>query len=100
MDWMNVLERAAWTFLEGFLVALPLGGGELDHAALMGALMAGLSALAVPDGFERYCTSEVLQRLQAFGAKHPLVRCRYQVDEGSLIYLQERIERLRDRTRV
>ena len=45
MDWSNILERAAWTFLEGFLVALPLGGGELDRAALMGALMAGLSAL-------------------------------------------------------
>ena len=45
MDWMNILERAAWTFLEGFLVALPLGGGEPDRAALMGALMAGLSAL-------------------------------------------------------
>ena len=45
MDWSNILERAAWTFLEGFLVALPLGGGELDQAALMGALMAGLSAL-------------------------------------------------------
>ena len=23
MDWKNILERAAWTFLEGFLVALP-----------------------------------------------------------------------------
>ena len=45
MDWSNILERAAWTFLEGFLVALSLGGGELDRAALMGALMAGLSAL-------------------------------------------------------
>ena len=45
MDWSNILERAAWTFLEGFLVALPLGGGTLDRAALMGALMAGLSAL-------------------------------------------------------
>ncbi len=45
MDWTNILERAAWTFVEGFLVALPLGGGELDKAALMGALMAGLSAL-------------------------------------------------------
>lgn len=45
MDWSNILERAAWTFLEGFLVALPLGGDKLDRAALMGALMAGLSAL-------------------------------------------------------
>ena len=45
MDWKNILERAAWTFVEGFLVALPLGGGEPDRAALMAALMAGLSAL-------------------------------------------------------
>ena len=44
MNWLNVLERAAWTFVEGFLVALPLDG-ELTRAAVMGALMAGLSAL-------------------------------------------------------
>ena len=41
MDWKNIIERAAWTFVEGFLIALPLGGGEVDKAALMGALMAG-----------------------------------------------------------
>ena len=50
MNWKNILERAAWTFLEGFLVALPAASGlGLDaaawKAALMGALMAGLSAV-------------------------------------------------------
>lgn len=44
MNWMNIIERAAWTFVEGFLIALPLDG-ELTKAAVMGALMAGLSAL-------------------------------------------------------
>lgn len=44
INWKNILERAAWTFVEGFLVALPLGA-EMDKAALMGALMSGLSAL-------------------------------------------------------
>lgn len=44
MDWKNVIERAAWTFIEGFLIALPLDG-EMTKAAFMGALMAGLSAL-------------------------------------------------------
>lgn len=50
MNWKNILERAAWTFAEGFLVALPgtsmLG---LEKAALLaalaGAVMAGLSAV-------------------------------------------------------
>lgn len=50
MDWKNVFERALWTFLEGFLVALPAAAQlGLDaaawRAALLGALMAGLSAL-------------------------------------------------------
>lgn len=49
-DWINVLERALWTFLEGFLVALPaLGSIGMDaaawQAALLGAAMAGLSAV-------------------------------------------------------
>lgn len=44
MNWKNIIERALWTFVEGFLVALPLGG-EVDRAAMMGALMAGLSAV-------------------------------------------------------
>lgn len=50
MDWKNILERAAWTFLEGFLVALPAGASlgtdqSAWKAALIGAAMAGLSAL-------------------------------------------------------
>ena len=50
MNWTNILERAAWTFLEGFLVALPATfGAGMDGAAwksaLLGAAMAGLSAL-------------------------------------------------------
>ena len=50
MNWKNIAERAVWTFLEGFLVALPAASGlGLDaaawKAALLGALMAGLSAV-------------------------------------------------------
>ena len=50
IDWMNVLERAAWTFAEGFLIGLPATfsvgmDGAAWKAALLGAAMAGLSAL-------------------------------------------------------
>lgn len=50
IDWLNILERAAWTFLEGFLIALPTTFSmEMDGAAwksvLVGAAMAGLSAV-------------------------------------------------------
>jgi hypothetical protein len=50
INWLNVLERAAWTFAEGFLIALPatftIGmDGAAWKSALLGAGMAGLSAL-------------------------------------------------------
>lgn len=50
LNWLNILERAAWTFLEGFLVALPAASGlGVDaaawKAALISAAMAGLSAV-------------------------------------------------------
>lgn len=52
IDWLNILERALWTFVEGFLIALPTTLSmdmALDAAALKSALlsaaMAGLSAV-------------------------------------------------------
>lgn len=44
MDWKNILERAAWTFLEGFLGGITFSL-EMDKTMLLAALMAGLSAL-------------------------------------------------------
>lgn len=50
INWKDIAERAAWTFVEGFLVALPTSFGVgMDGAAwksaLVAAAMAGLSAL-------------------------------------------------------
>ena len=49
INWKDILERALWTFLEGFLIALPttfsLGmDGAAWKSALAAAAMAGLSA--------------------------------------------------------
>lgn len=50
IDWLNILERAAWTFVEGALLSLPATFSlEMDGAAwksmLFSAGLAGLSAL-------------------------------------------------------
>lgn len=50
INWVNILERAGWTFLEAFLVALPATismdmTGAAWRSALMGAACAGLSAV-------------------------------------------------------
>ena len=50
MNWLNILERAGWTFLEAFLVALPATiSADMDGAAwksvLLSAACAGISAV-------------------------------------------------------
>lgn len=50
INWLDVLERAAWTFVEGFLLALPttftIGmDGAAWKATLFSAALAGLSAV-------------------------------------------------------
>lgn len=50
VDWKDLFERAAWTFAEGFLIALPATftvgmDGAAWKAVLFSAAMAGLSAL-------------------------------------------------------
>lgn len=50
IDWKNVLERAGWTFLEAFLVALPATismdmTGAAWKSTLLGAACAGISAV-------------------------------------------------------
>ena len=50
INWKNIAERALWTFLEAFLVALPatikldIPGAEWT-SILMGAAAAGISAV-------------------------------------------------------
>ena len=50
INWKNLLERAGWTFIEGFLVALPATlsvnmDGAAWKSAILAAVMAGLSAV-------------------------------------------------------
>ena len=72
----------------------------LDEVPDLRDYLSQLSALVVPDGFESYCPAPILQQLRAFDAEHPLIRWRYQVDEGSMMYLTERIDRLREKKRI
>ena len=48
----------------------------------------------VPEGYEKLCTQKALGLLTQFAAHARLISCSYQIDEGSAIYLTERLERL------
>lgn len=76
-------------------------GAVLDEPALLQpgaafeAYLRGKSVILVPEGYENDCTSEVLGALHRFARRGGVVPCAYRIDEGSRIYLTERLERLR-----
>lgn len=47
IDWRNVLERALWTFFQGFISTIVITGFSKEElkATLIGGLAGGLSAL-------------------------------------------------------
>ena len=52
-------------------------------------------AVVLPENFEKYCTARELEQLRAFAEDAPLLRCAHQIDEGSLMYVEDKIQRLR-----
>lgn len=66
---------------------------ELDLAAFF----AEKDAVLIPEDLEKYLEPDGVQHLRDFARRGKLIRCAYEIDEGSFLYLQEKIERLRER---
>ncbi|MEA4964854.1 MAG: GntR family transcriptional regulator [Oscillospiraceae bacterium] len=69
---------------------------DLDCAAFF----ADKTAVLLPEGYEKYCTPEIREQIRRFGEEKRLILCAYQVEEGSLLYLEDKIERLREKKRI
>ena len=68
----------------------------LDEELNIDRFLHGKTAVLVPDEFEKYASSEIARRLQRFSRKGRLIRCSYEMDEGSFLYLEERIRRAQE----
>lgn len=60
------------------------------------SLLADKDVVLVPADFERYCDREVAQKFLEFAKQHTLIRCSYEMDEGSFLYLEEKLRTLRE----
>ena len=63
-------------------------------------VLAQAQAVLLPENFERYCSPLELEQLSDFSRRSPLLRCAHQIDEGSLMYVEDKIERLRSTRRI
>jgi len=85
----HLLQRTCQTYAEDIMVPEPMVfSPELDIAAFL----QDKDAVLVPRDYEKYCTLQVAQQLRRFRGK--LIPCGYELDEGSVLYLQEKTKRL------
>lgn len=61
----------------------------------MDSYLADKDAVLVPRTYEKYCTAEVCDRFHRLQKKGKLILCSYEMDEGSLLYLEEKLRQLR-----
>ena len=62
----------------------------------MEAWLESRDAVLVPKDFEKYCSDSVRQLLTRFAERKKLITCGYEMDEGSFLYLEERIRRTQE----
>ena len=71
--------------------------GSADGCA---ELLETADAVMLPENYEKYCSARELEQLRAYGEQAPLLRCAHQIDEGSLMYVEDKIERLRNGQKI
>ena len=67
-----------------------------DDADARAAFFEGLDAVMVAPDWETYCDPELSRQIEGYRAANALVTFDYRIDEGSMLYLEERINRIRD----
>lgn len=85
----ELLQVTADTYTEDVTVALPLileAGGDLQ------SYLEDKDAILVPKHYEKYFGAEASEKIRSF--KGEVIDCYYEMDEGSLIYLENKIKRI------
>ena len=90
-----LLQRTGLSYTEDVTVCEPITTGTAQHIA---EYLHDKDAVLVPTNYERYFSSPMIKALQTFGGN--LIECNYEMDAGSVLYLETKIKRLLDEKRI
>jgi len=93
----ELLVQSCRTYTDRVQMLPPRLLGSSDGCA---ALLETVDAVMLPENYEKYCSARELEELRAYGEDYPLLRCAHQIDEGSLMYVEDKIERLRSGRKI
>ncbi|OPZ16184.1 MAG: hypothetical protein BWZ04_03182 [Firmicutes bacterium ADurb.BinA205] len=87
----KLLSNLCDIYTEGVDVSEPcLFDGDVD------AYLADKTVVLVPENYDRWETEDMLLSKRSCR----LIQCSYRIDEGSFIYLEEKVQRLRERRKL
>lgn len=89
MRFSQLLYSTCLSYNEGVVLHSPVTFADVPD---LQAYLQGKDAVLVPHQYEKYCSAAVAAQLDRFGGK--VIACSYEMDEGSFLYLQEKIKRL------
>ena len=93
----DLLVQSCMTYTDRVQMLPPRLLGSSDGCA---ALLETADAVMLPENYEKYCSARELEELRAYSEDYPLLRCAHQIDEGSLMYVEDKIERLRSGRKI
>lgn len=91
----DLLYRTAQEYTEDVVLHTPV---TADSRQEVDAYLADKDALLVPRGYEKYFGTSTAEKLHAFHGT--LIDCYYEMDEGSILYLETKIKRLLDEKKI
>ena len=71
----------------------PMAPLLLSQATDLEAFLADKDVVLLSKDYSRHCSAKIQQQLQEFAAQKQLISCAYEMDEGSFLYLEERVRR-------
>jgi anion-transporting ArsA/GET3 family ATPase len=71
-----------------------------DQTEDLNKLFSEKDAVLVPMHYEKYCSEEVARFLSSMEKKGKVISCAYEMDEGSALYLEEKLQQLRQSKQV
>lgn len=85
----DLLYRTCLAYTDGVVFMKPrVFAPELD----MAAFLENLDVVLVPWHYEKYCPAEMSESLKVFPGRK--IACSFEMDEGSFLYLQEKLSRM------
>lgn len=91
----DLLHRTAQTYAEDIVLHAPI---TAESSGEISTYLQGKDAVLIPRYYERYFTELMITALRKFSGT--LIECNYEMDAGSILYLETKIKRLLDEKRL